>query len=78
MVNGDLFNVIGVQGKDFEIKLIVYWIYYYYFSRHLVMSKDKRQADVSPPKPTREKIKYQVEKTEFTRKPPEVLKSFSA
>jgi hypothetical protein len=42
------------------------------------MSKDKRQADVSPPKPTREKIKYQVEKTEFTRKPPEVLKSFSA
>ena len=27
------------------------------------MSKDKKQADISPPKPTREKIKYQVEQT---------------
>ena len=30
------------------------------FSRHLVMSKDKKQVEPQPPKPTREKIKYQV------------------
>jgi hypothetical protein len=30
------------------------------FFRHLVMSKDKKQVDITPPKPTREKIKYQV------------------
>jgi hypothetical protein len=29
------------------------------------MSKDKKQVDITPPKPTREKIKYQVERIEF-------------
>ena len=57
MVNGDLFNATGEQGlSDRELqekRLIVEF-------RHLVMSKDKKQVDPSPPKPTREKIKYQV------------------
>ena len=37
------------------------------FHRHLVMSKDKKPLDPMPPKPTREKIKYQVRKKSDTR-----------
>lgn len=57
MVNGDLFNAIGVLGK---LNIPSYIYHGCCRSRHLVMSKDKKQVDVAPPKPTREKIKYQV------------------
>jgi hypothetical protein len=45
-------------------------------ARHLVMSKDKKQADISPPKPTREKIKYQYDEHYFLPDPEDFILEF--
>lgn len=45
-------------------------------ARHLVMSKDKKQADLLPPKPTREKIKYQYDEHYFLPDPEDFILEF--
>ncbi|CAF1546304.1 unnamed protein product, partial [Adineta ricciae] len=45
-------------------------------ARHLVMSKDKKQVDVAPPKPTREKIKYQYDEHYFLPDPEDFILEF--
>jgi hypothetical protein len=40
------------------------------------MSKDKKQADLSPPKPTREKIKYQYDEHYFLPDPEDFILEF--
>ncbi|CAF4312420.1 unnamed protein product, partial [Adineta steineri] len=45
-------------------------------ARHLVMSKDKKQIDVLPPKPTREKIKYQYDEHYFLPDPEDFILEF--
>jgi hypothetical protein len=45
-------------------------------ARHLVMSKDKKQIDISPPKPTREKIKYQYDEHYFLPDPEDFILEF--
>jgi len=45
-------------------------------ARHLVMSKDKKQAEISPPKPTREKIKYQYDEHYFLPDPEDFILEF--
>ncbi|CAF0838526.1 unnamed protein product [Rotaria sordida] len=45
-------------------------------ARHLVMSKDKKEADISPPKPTREKIKYQYDEHYFLPDPEDFILEF--
>ncbi|CAF1420648.1 unnamed protein product [Adineta steineri] len=45
-------------------------------ARHLVMSKDKKQIDITPPKPTREKIKYQYDEHYFLPDPEDFILEF--
>jgi len=45
-------------------------------ARHLVMSKDKKQVEVTPPKPTREKIKYQYDEHYFLPDPEDFILEF--
>ncbi|CAF0777169.1 unnamed protein product [Didymodactylos carnosus] len=45
-------------------------------ARHLVMSKDKKPADRTPPKPTREKIKYQYDEHYFLPDPDDFILEF--
>ncbi|CAF0940303.1 unnamed protein product [Didymodactylos carnosus] len=45
-------------------------------ARHLVMSKDKKPADLAPPKPTREKIKYQYDEHYFLPDPDDFILEF--
>ncbi|CAF2985496.1 unnamed protein product [Rotaria socialis] len=45
-------------------------------ARHLVMSKDKKEADIAPPKPTREKIKYQYDEHYFLPDPDDFILEF--
>ncbi|CAF4185679.1 unnamed protein product [Rotaria sp. Silwood2] len=45
-------------------------------ARHLVMSKDKKQVDTSPPIPTREKIKYQYDEHYFLPDPEDFILEF--
>ncbi|UJR15078.1 hypothetical protein I4U23_002045 [Adineta vaga] len=45
-------------------------------ARHLVMSKDKKQVDITPPKPTREKIKYQYDEHYFLPDPEDFILEF--
>ena len=47
-----------------------------HLSRHLVMSKDKKQVEMSPPKPTREKIKYQYDEHYFLPDPEDFILEF--
>ena len=76
MVNGDLYNVIGVLGKIFNINLTKKKNLILNFNRHLVMSKDKKPTDISPPKPTREKIKYQYDEHYFLPDPEDFILEF--
>ncbi|CAF1090583.1 unnamed protein product [Rotaria sp. Silwood1] len=45
-------------------------------ARHLVMSKDKKQIDTTPPIPTREKIKYQYDEHYFLPDPEDFILEF--
>jgi hypothetical protein len=72
-VNGDLFNVIGEQGLSFEYFIQIFLQFNF---RHLVMSKDQKQIDISPPKPTREKIKYQYDEHYFLPDPEDFILEF--
>lgn len=72
MVNGDSFNAIGERGKN-RVESFFHLLDDY---RHLVMSKDKKQADISPPKPTREKIKYQYDEHYFLPDPEDFILEF--
>jgi hypothetical protein len=45
-------------------------------ARHLVMSKDKKEIDLSPPKPTREKIKCQYDEHYFLPDPEDFILEF--
>ncbi len=47
-----------------------------FYLRHLVMSKDKQEIDISPPKPTREKIKYQYDEHYFLPDPEDFILEF--